>query len=124
MSVSVTLKASPTTQQYGVPIVFSGRVLYDGEPVPGLTINVKEVSTDTFLAAAETDLNGNYSVEWVPPFEWIGTFQVHTLAAMLEGFWSTSVTLTITEVPPPVSPNLAIPIVIGLAAVLLLTGKK
>jgi len=122
MSAVVTLKATPSTQQYGSPIAFSGRILYNGEPVQGLTIHVREVSADTFLVAAETDLNGNYSVAWIPPFEWIGTFQVHTFAAMLEGFWSTPVTLTVTEDKPPVS--LAIPIAIGLAALLLLTGKK
>ena len=122
MSAVVTLKATPSTQQYGTPIVFSGRVLYNGEPVQVLTIHVREVSADTFLVAAETDLNGNYSIEWIPPFEWIGSFQVYTFAAMLEGFWSTPVTLTVTEDKPPVS--LAIPIVLGVAALLLLTGKK
>ena len=124
MSASVTLKATPATQQYGVPIVFSGRVLYDGEPVQGLGIGIWEVISNTGLIGVETDLNGYYSVAWTPPFEWIGTFQVATLAPMMEGFWSPPVTLTVTEEKPPVSPNLAIPIVIGLAAVLLLTGKK
>jgi len=101
MVTEVTLSAHPTTQQYGAPIVFSGRVIYNDEPMQGLTINVKDVATDTFLVAGETDTNGNYAVEWVPPFEWIGTFQVHTLAAMMEGFWSNKVTITVTEEEPP-----------------------
>lgn len=101
MVTEVTLSADPTTQQYGNPIVFSGRVIYNDEPMQGLTINVKEVATDTFLIAGETDTNGYYAVEWVPPFEWIGTFQVHTLAAMMEGFWSNKVTITVTEEAPP-----------------------
>ncbi len=123
MSALVTLEASPTTQQYGSPIVFSGRVLYNAEPVPGLTINVKEVSTGTFLAAAETDLNGYYSVAWIPPFEWIGPFQVHTLAAMYEGFWSDPVTLTVTEEKPPVSP-IAVLAIIGAVVIALKTFVK
>ena len=123
MSAVVTLKATPTTQQHGIPIIFSGRVLYNGEPMQGLTILVKEVITDTFLAAADTDLYGYYSVAWIPLLDWIGTFQVHTFAAMLEGFWSSPVTLNIVEEKPTVSP-IAIVALIGAAVVALKTLFK
>ncbi len=123
MSAVVTLKATPTTQQHGTPIIFSGRVLYNAEPVLGLTINIFEVSAGTFLAAAETDLNGNYSVAWIPPFDWIGSFQVHTLAAMMEGFYSDPVTLTVTEDKPPIS-TLAVLAIVGAAVVALKTLIK
>ena len=84
---------------------------------------VKEVITDTFLAAADTDINGEYSVAWIPPFDWIGSFQVHTLAAMMEGFYSDPVTLTVTEDKPPIS-TLAVLAIVGAAVVALKTLIK
>ena len=104
---TVTLQARPNTQQYDQPIAFSGSVSVDGIPESGLTVEIRDASTNKLITITETDDIGNYYIEWTPTYDRIGSFKVWTLAKINPEYYSNPVTIIVTEVavpPPPVIP--------------------
>lgn len=123
MSAIVTLYANPRKQQYGNPIAFSGRVLYEGSPMAGLNVQVLSMETAALLADLWTDSQGYYQGTWTPTADWIGSFYVHTLAAMYQGFYSDPVLLTVTLEPvPKLNPVMLAPLAFGLIVTILGKG--
>ena len=105
--ITVSLQASPRTQQYEQPIAFSGSVSIDGIPEKGLTVEIRDASTNKLITVTETDDTGYYYVEWTPTYDWIGSFNVWAIAKINPVYFSIPVAITVTEViipPPPVAP--------------------
>ena len=101
--VTVSLQAIPNTQRYDQPIAFSGRVSVDGIPEKGLTVEIRDASTNTLITITETDDTGYYYVEWTPTYNLIGSFNVWAIATINPVYYSSPVTIMVTEVvvPPP-----------------------
>jgi len=126
MSAIVTLDASPKKQQHGNPITFFGMVTYDGEPMAGLNVQVLCVETAALLADLWTDDQGYYQGTWTPTEDWIGSFSVHTFAAMYQGFYSEPVPITVTLEPVVSLSKLLLtipPLLVGVALVYI-PGRK
>ena len=112
--VTVTLQAIPNTQLYDQPISFSGNVSVDGIPETGLTVEIRDASTNMLITVTETDDTGYYYVEWTPTYDSIGSFNVWAVATINPVYYSGPVTITVTEVvvpPAPVAPPILPPMV-------------
>lgn len=92
----------------------------------GLSVNVFEVAGDEFLVAAETDDDGYYLVEWTPDSTWVGTYEVRTLAAAFEGFWSDKVKIKVTNgvVSMDLVWGIGVPVVVGGSMILFYAMKR
>ncbi|MBA7707671.1 hypothetical protein ES703_116547 [subsurface metagenome] len=122
----VTISASPTSAKLGSIITFTGRVLIDGAPIPGLYVGIyldAAPAEPVFLTSGENDANGYYNIQWTSNY--LGNLPIYALAAALEGFYSPTIIVKITEEEPAEVPWLALialPFALGVLTVGLCTA--
>ncbi len=123
----VTISASPTSAVLGDEITFTGRVLLDGIPAPGLGMTIyldTAPAPPTTLASGDTDSNGYYNIKWTSNY--LGNLPIYALAAAYEGFISPTIIVKITEeeiVEVPWLALTALPFAIGTITIGICTAQ-
>ena len=108
MAVEIKFDIKPTTVVYGNKMTISGSVHENGAPLTGLNVQIIHVDSGVRIHDLWTDANGNYTVDWYPGAEWIGTFQLQAFFPIYAyaGEYSQPITVTVLEAIQPTKPNL------------------
>jgi len=104
MVVEIVFNVSPTSVLYEQKMTISGSVSEDGVPLTGQNVQIFHVESGVLIHDLWTDEYGNYTVDWYPKAEWIGTFQLQAFVPIYMGEYSSPITVKVLE--KALKPNL------------------